>query len=295
MDFISIRKAALLLTLTGCAEVNFTKVVKSNAFTADSSRDGFGGAAGKTCWQAVDHDVNGDGILNVHDCEGPKGIAGLKGLPGKDGTNGLNGTNGSNGSNGRNCFENTGDINGDGNINGLDCRGLPGPAGVNGQNGSPGENGKNCFDELSDQNGDGAVNVEDCRGLPGVPSFSGITTIGCSVGAKIPGGVDPSGLMTAYFPWGNAAFAQCPAGQRLIAAGLVGARLSEGLVPLPPGLGGALIEHGVAFGRVNADDPHLNQIQCFIGNRNPQSCPSGPCVVPVLPKGLHGWGLCVPF
>ena len=84
----------------------------------------------------------------------------------------IQGTDGNSGSDGLDCWDLDGngmadeseDINGDGNVDVLDCQGAPGQDGADGQdcwdlnaNGEP--------DPEEDLNGDGAVNVEDCQGF----------------------------------------------------------------------------------------------------------------------------------
>ncbi len=292
---ITTRFTLIVTLLTGCSEAQFSsKISKEYALTANSLWDGAAGEDGVTCWQAITSDQNGDGLLNIHDCQGEPGAQGLQGLTGNDGRNGTNGVDGQNGTNGTQCFQSSGDSNGDGALSSLDCRGSQGPAGLNGQNGTNGQAGSDCHAGLSDQNGDGVINTQDCRGQAGTPRFDGFETIGCATGGKMPGGVDPSNLMnveaTSTFTW-----AQCSPGKRLVAAGLVGTYLPEALIPMRPYYGGALIEHGVATGRAEPTDLFPNKIQCFIGNRNPTECSDPPCPDLLFPMGLVGWGLCAPI
>ena len=286
-----------LLMVAGCSEARFeSNVQKPKQLSADSSLDGLAGSAGAACWEVFSEDKNGDGLINIEDCRGSKGPQGLKGLTGTNGTHGTNGSAGQNGQNGINCFQTSGDSNSDGQITTQDCRGARGPAGQNGQTGANGINGLNCFDGLNpifdDLNGDGQLTIADCRGRPGIQDNSGYEMIGCSTGNVNPGGTDPSGLMNHHA--GFQTTATCSKGKRLVAAGLVGAFLSEALIPMRPYYGSALLEHGVAMGRDQADDLYPNKIECFIGNRNRTECGSTLCPDLNFPMGLSGWGLCVP-
>lgn len=280
--------------LTSCSQAQFdSKISKVDSLLANSSWDGLAGQDGVTCWQAITSDQNGDGLLNIQDCQGDVGSQGLQGLNANDGRNGTNGADGRNGTNGTHCFQSSGDSNGDGALSSLDCRGPQGPAGMNGQDGANGQAGRDCHVGLTDQNGDGVVNNGDCLGQPGVPQFDGFETIGCAIG-DMPGGVDPSHLMNVQSP-GIYTWGKCSPGKRLVAAGIVGTVLSEGTIPMRPFYGGALIEHGVATGRAEPTDLYPNKIQCFIGNRNPTECPNPPCADLFFPMGFYGWGLCAPI
>ncbi len=126
-------------------------------------------------------------------CSGEDGMDGDPGIQGTPGTPGKAGNNGDNGSDGVNCWDTNGDgdnqdsedINGDGEFNGLDCQG---DNGDDGNPGNDGEDGIDCWDlnrdgignlppenqegneaevYSEDINGDGVVDALDCRGEQG--------------------------------------------------------------------------------------------------------------------------------
>jgi len=299
----------LLMILSSCSNARFFEPRPEPAdLGADSQFNGATGLSGAKCWDALTEDQNGDGVLNILDCEGEQGRKGLNGNPGMNGQAGANGSRGSNGQNGRHCFENTGDTNGDGVLSASDCRGPRGMDGLNGLAGSAGMPGQDCFNNLVDRNGDGTVTSQDCRGLPGLIDSSGIEVIGCSSGFNTPGGVDPNQLSTLENPGSgptpegsldfSPTFGYCSKGKRLIAAGLVGSEVRQGYVALPDAWSqdGAFIEHGVAIGRTHPNDPYPNKIHCFMGDRNGPFCPNDTfCGNWLFGMSVYGWGLCVPI
>ncbi len=283
-----------LVSLAGCSNAEFSsRAFNNTAMSGDSTSEDLRGIDGVRCWEGITNDANGDGLLNAEDCQGAEGPIGLTGLRGDAGLNGSNGSDGRNGANGRNCFDSTGDSDGNGSVNSADCRGPQGASGINGVNGMNGRPGQDCFANLSDRNGDGLVDARDCLGLPGAIQFNGFETIGCAIG-RLPGGVDPQNLMNVN-SISSFSTATCPPGKRLVAAGLLGSYQTEGTVPLQPFFGRALIEHGVAIGKAEPTDLHTNKIQCFIGDRNPHECPNPPCAEQLFDMGVAAWGLCAPI
>ena len=108
-----------------------------------SGVDGQDGADGVNCWdlngnglEDAEEDVNGDGQVDVLDCQGVAGAAGLDGQDGQDGQDGEDGRIGRAGADGLHCWDLNGnsledpdeDVNGDGAVDSLDCRGPFGPA-----------------------------------------------------------------------------------------------------------------------------------------------------------------------
>ena len=156
---------------------------------------------GLTCWDLnengigdlPDEDINGDGVVNVSDCQGPPGEDGADGAPGTDGADGADGADGSDGTDGLACWDLNGngtgdlpdeDINGDGVVNVSDCQGSPGEDGDDGAEGTPGDDGLTCWDLNGDGTGDlpnedinedGVVNVFDCQGADGIDGIDGPT------------------------------------------------------------------------------------------------------------------------
>ncbi|MGB2985411.1 MAG: hypothetical protein WBE26_05960 [Phycisphaerae bacterium] len=130
--------------------------------------DGRDGIDGVNCWDLnangegdPGEDVNGDGVFDALDCQGPVGPAGQDGADGQDGAPGSAGADGQNGA--------------DGQDGAPGATGAAGRDGSNGSNGSPGANGLDglsCWDlngngfgdPEEDTNGDGLWNAWDCAG-----------------------------------------------------------------------------------------------------------------------------------
>jgi microcystin-dependent protein len=159
---------------------------------------------GLACWDLnengigdlPDEDINGDGVVNVSDCQGPPGEDGTDGAPGTDGADGADGADGGDGTDGLACWDLNGngtgdlpdeDINGDGVVNVSDCQGPPGEDGDDGAIGAKGADGIDglaCWDlngngtgdlPEEDINEDGVVNVFDCQGADGIDGIDGPT------------------------------------------------------------------------------------------------------------------------
>ena len=115
--------------------------------------DGRDGEDGLNCWDVngngegdPEEDMNGDGIFDALDCQGPQGPAGEIGAGGAPGTPGAAGELGADGLdcwdlNGNGAGDRGEDINRDGLFDALDCRGPQGPAGEDGSRGRPGRPG----------------------------------------------------------------------------------------------------------------------------------------------------------
>jgi len=212
------------------------------------------GLDGLHCWDLNQNstpnlpaeDTNGDGVVDVLDCQGAVGApgpAGPQGSPGLDGVAGAQGPAGPQG------------LPGDPGIQGL--QGDPGPQGA------PGLDGLHCWDlnqngtpdlPAEDTNGDGVVDVLDCQGAVGAPGPAGPQ--------GVPGTVGPQGLQGDPGPQGppgldGVAGIQGPAGPQ----GLPGDPGPQG----PAGLDGA------------AGAP---------GPVGPQGLPGNPG--PIGPQGLQG-------
>ena len=140
--------------------------------------DGLDGADGANCWdlngnglEDAEEDVNGDGQVDVQDCQG---VAGADGLDGESGADGLSCWD----LNGNGLADENEDRNRDGVVDAQDCQGPSGSSGQIGQAGVDGADGLNCWDlngngledPEEDVNGDGAVDALDCRGPIG-PTF----------------------------------------------------------------------------------------------------------------------------
>ncbi len=130
------------------------------------------GTDGLSCWdlngdgvQDPVEDVNGDGLIDILDCAGPKGESGIDGADGQDGIDGTNGQDGIDGTNGQDGIDGT---------NGQD-----GIDGTNGQDGIDGTNGLSCWDlnengvpdAEEDINSDSVVNVMDCNSSTGTDQY----------------------------------------------------------------------------------------------------------------------------
>ena len=140
--------------------------------------DGLDGADGANCWdlngnglEDAEEDVNGDGQVDVQDCQG---VAGAEGLDGEGGADGLACWD----LNGNGLADEDEDRNRDGVVDSQDCQGPSGLSGQIGQAGVDGADGLSCWDlngngledPEEDVNGDGAVDALDCRGPIG-PTF----------------------------------------------------------------------------------------------------------------------------
>jgi uncharacterized protein YjbI with pentapeptide repeats len=107
------------------------------------------GPAGLPCWDLngngvgdpLTEDVNGDGAVDVLDCQGPQGEPGVPGDPGQPGDPGAPGLPGADGQDGVSCWDLNGngvgdvpdeDTNSDGFVDVLDCQGPQGEPGVPG-------------------------------------------------------------------------------------------------------------------------------------------------------------------
>jgi hypothetical protein len=138
------------------------------------------GPPGQACWDLDGsgepdpfEDRNGDGVVDVLDCQGEQGEQGEQGDPGAAG---------------QACWDDNGngigdlpdeDDNGDGVVDLLDCQGEQGEQGVQGEQGEQGEQGpagQACWDDNGngigdlpdeDDNGDGVVDLLDCEGPQG--------------------------------------------------------------------------------------------------------------------------------
>ena len=125
-------------------------------------RDGQDGTDGLACWDldgdgaaSQDEDLNGDGRVDVNDCQGPQGEQGPKGDqgdPGPQGEQGVPGPQGDpglDGADGLACWDLNGDgvqdpeedLNTDGSWDTLDCQGPEGPQGEQGDPGLTGPRG----------------------------------------------------------------------------------------------------------------------------------------------------------
>ncbi len=164
------------------------------------------GADGVSCWDLntngvgdPEEDRNGDGVVNVLDCQGDTGDVGENGKPGKTGQDGLDCWD----LNGNGVGDADEDVNGDGAFDVNDCQGSPGedgedgaagaagtagqagPAGATGPQGAPGLscwdiNGNGVGDPEEDMNGDNQFDVEDCRpGVPGPVGPAGPAGLAC--------------------------------------------------------------------------------------------------------------------
>lgn len=324
MSKILISLPSALILLSGCsADPKIkTKSAPTTGLMGNSIQRGADGQNGVHCWEAhfidsdgdglpnpefdsdsdgiADADINRDGTFTSADCLGARGIQGpqgLRGNDGRDGTNGMNGRDGTNGTNGVNCYDGlTIDLNGDGVINRLDCRGPAGANGTNGMNGSNGRDGANCFDGMDPftaGNRDGILSVEDCQGPAANPNFNSLEVIKCRVGGEIPGGIDSTGLMNEHIQNANGtpitATAQCSPGKRLIMSTVTSVKLAnniaEGDTAAPK------IDYGVASGRIDINDPYPTRIECFFENRFPT--PLDPAVAGAI--AVTGMGLCAPI
>jgi len=141
----------------------------------DDGDDGSDGVMGLACWDLntngiadPEEDIDGDGVVDVDDCQGDRGSSG------RPGSSGPAGPGGPTGPAGLSCWDlnENGvqdpdeDVNSDGVFDVEDCR--PGPPGPQGQQGPAGlacwhlnTNGE--ADPEEDVNTDGIVDLADCR------------------------------------------------------------------------------------------------------------------------------------
>ena len=169
------------------------------------------GPAGLSCWDTNgngvadgEEDVNEDGSVDTLDCRGPAGATGPAGSQGPAGANGAtgppgpSGATGPSGLDGVHCWDinKNGtadveeDVNGDGVVDVLDCKGpagalgppgVQGPAGPAGATGPQGAAGLHCWDANlngvpdagEDRNGDGLLDALDCQGQVGATGPAG--------------------------------------------------------------------------------------------------------------------------
>ncbi len=99
------------------------------------------------------------------------------------------------GKDGTNCYDNVGDVNDDGAINILDCKGDKGDAGSDGLEGN---DGINCFEITGDSNHDGIIDINDCRGIAGNNGTDGKAGVDGVDGDNGVDGKDCSDMVHVY-------------------------------------------------------------------------------------------------